>query len=477
MSMWTALEPPATTVAPGESTAVRLRVRNTGDTVEEYRLSPVGDAAGWASVEPTVLRLYPGAEGTAEVTFAPPRTPDALAGPTPFGIRVEPREHPGEADVVEGRLTISPFAEFRAELVPRTVKGRRRARGRVAVDNLGNQPLTASFSTRDNGDAVTVEANPTAVQVDPGRAGFAEVQLTAVNVSWVGGIRQHPFTISVLRSGEPAPQELRGTYVQPSVFPRWVLAVGSVLVAAIVAFAVVWFQHDMGVKSQASEKAPAKEEPLPQGSNTPLPSAPPPPSKQPPPPSQPAPPAPDPGGQPKPKDPGGGGSGGGGGNPAPKQPKYDPNKLVRIQSGLGYLLVTATDQKAEGRYVYTAPTSFNSPPWDQFWHVRPLPNNEFAFTSSSEPWAVADNTREGNQIQMWGASGGEASLSNGSMTANQKWSIQPINGADGFVRLVSRDDNWCLSDLTPNDRKNLQVAEVRPCGALPDDQQRWKILQ
>ncbi|MEU2954907.1 hypothetical protein ABZ633_27955, partial [Streptomyces xanthochromogenes] len=72
-------------------------------------------------------------------------------------------------------------------------------RGRLAVDNLGNQPLTASFSTRDNGDAANVEANPTAVQVDPGRAGFAEVELTAVNVSWFGGTRQHPFTVAVLR--------------------------------------------------------------------------------------------------------------------------------------------------------------------------------------------------------------------------------------------------------------------------------------
>lgn len=468
--MWTALEPPATTVAPGDSAVVRLRVRNTGDTVEEYRLSPVGDAAGWASVEPAVLRLYPGAEGTAEVTFAPPRTPDALAGPSPFGIRVEPREHPGEANVVEGRLTISPFAEMRAELVPRTVKGRRVAKGRVAVDNLGNQPLTASFSTRDNGDTFTVEANPNAVQVDPGRAGFAEVRLTAANVSWFGGIRQQQFTVSVLRSGEPAPQELRGTYVQPSVFPRWVLAVGSVLVAAAVAFALIWFQHDVGVKSQASEKAPSKEEPLPQGSNTPLPSAPPAPSKQPPPPSVPAPPAPA-GDQPKPKDPGGGKPGG----DKPKPPQYDPNKLVRIQSGLGWYMTTATDQKPEGRYVYTAREIRNNPTWDQYWYVRPLPNNEFAFSSSSEDWAVADNTKEGNQIQMWGASGGKPSLTNGQMTSNQKWSIQPIDGADGFVRLVSKDGGWCLSDLSPNDTK-LQVAEVRPCGALPADQQRWKIV-
>ncbi|WP_449346176.1 hydrogenase expression protein [Streptomyces xanthochromogenes] len=469
MTMWTALEPPATTVAPGDSAVVRLRVRNTGDTVEEYRLTPVGEAAGWARIEPAVLRLYPGAEGTADLTFAPPRTSDAVAGPSAFGIRVDPREHPHEADVVEGRLTIGPFAEMRAELVPRSVRGRRRARGRLAVDNLGNQPLTASFSTRDNGDAANVEANPTAVQVDPGRAGFAEVELTAVNVSWFGGTRQHPFTVAVLRSGDPAPQELRGTYLQPSVFPRWVLAVGSILLALLVVFVMIWLRHDTGVKSQAAEQAPAKQIPLPQGSQSPLPSAPPSPSKAPePPPSAPAPPAP------KPKPEGGGSGGGGGGGGGPKKPTYDPTKLVRIQSGLGMYLTTKTTDSREGRNVTTWGEIKDDPTWDQYWYVRPLPRNEFAFTSSSEPWAVVDNLREGNQIQMWGAVGREASLTNGQMTKNQKWSIQPIAGADGFVRLISKDDGWCMSDLSPND-KVLQVAEVRPCGALPADQQRWRI--
>ncbi|MER0446798.1 hypothetical protein ABR738_19905 [Streptomyces sp. Edi4] len=476
MSMWTALEPPAATVAPGDSVGVRLRVRNTGDTVEEYRLSPVGDPAGWASVEPAVLRLYPGAEGTATITFAPPRTSDAVAGPSPFGIRVEPREHPQNADVVEGRLTIGPYSELRTELVPRTVRGRRRAKGRVAVDNLGNQPLTASFATRDNGDAVTVETNPTAVQVDPGRAGFAEVQLTATNISWFGGRRQHPFTVSVLRSGEPAPTELRGTYVQPSVFPAWFLAVGSVLVALAVAFVVFWFQHDIGVKSQASEQAAAKEEPLPQGSKSPLPSAPPPPSEQPKAPSAPPSQAPPPAAEkPKPKDPPAGGKPAG--DSGPKKPQYDSTKLVRIQSGLGHYLTTAQDQKAEGRYVYTANEIRNQPNWDQYWYVRTLPNDEYAFTASTEDWAVADNTREGNQIQLWGASGGKPSLTTGQMTSNQKWAIEPIEGADGFVRIISKDGGWCMSDLFPNDPGHLQVSEVRPCGALPTDQQRWRVVQ
>ncbi|MFG2720428.1 hypothetical protein ACGFW5_19340 [Streptomyces sp. NPDC048416] len=472
MTMWTALEPPATTVAPGDSAVVRLRVRNTGDTVEEYRLTPVGDAAGWARVEPATLRLYPGAEGTADIAFTPPRTSDAVAGPSPFGVRVEPREHPQDADVVEGRLTIGPFAEMRAELVPRSLRGRRRARGRLAVDNLGNQPLTASFSTRDNGDAANVEANPTAVRVDPGRAGFAEVELTAVNVSWFGGTRQHPFTVTVLRSGEAAPQELRGTYLQPSVLPRWVLAVGSILLALTVAFVMIWLRHDTGVKSQTAEQAPARQIPLPQGSPSALPSAPAAPSKEPSPPPSGPPSAP---AKSKPAAGGSGGDSGGGGDSGPKKPQYDPTKLVRIQSGLGMYLTTKTSDKPEGRYVTTWREIKDDPTWDQYWYVRPLPRDEFAFTSSSEPWAVVDNTREGDKIQMWGAVGREASLTNGQMTSNQKWSIQPIDGAEGFVKLVSKDDGWCLSDLSPND-KLLQVAEVRPCGALPTDQQRWRIV-
>ncbi|MFE9123752.1 RICIN domain-containing protein, partial [Streptomyces sp. NPDC007172] len=171
----------------------------------------------------------------------------------------------------------------------------------------------------------------------------------------------------------------------------------------------------------------------------------------------------------------GGSGGGGGGGGGPKKPQYDPTKLVRIQSGLGKYLTTKTSDAREGRNVTTWGEIKDDPTWDQYWYVRPLPRDEFAFTSSSEPWAVVDNLREGNQIQMWGAVGREPSLTNGQMTSNQKWSIQPIDGADGFVRLISKDGGWCMSDLSPNDTK-LQVAEVRPCGALPADQQRWRIV-
>ncbi|MGW0679899.1 COG1470 family protein, partial [Streptomyces sp. NPDC002767] len=124
MSMWTSLEPASATVDPGASTRVRLRLRNTGDVVDEYRFEPVGDVAPWTTVEPQMLRLYPGTTGTVELTFAPPRTPDAVAGPNPYAVRITSTEHPEATTVPEGNLTITPFTEVRAELVPSTVKGR-----------------------------------------------------------------------------------------------------------------------------------------------------------------------------------------------------------------------------------------------------------------------------------------------------------------------------------------------------------------
>src|SRR3954470_14273454 len=146
MTLWTSLEPASATVDPGGSTTVRLRLRNTGDVVDEYRFEAVGALAPWTAVEPQTLRLYPGTTGSVELTFAPPRTPDATAGPNPYAIHITPTEHPEATTVPEGNLTITPFTEIRAELVPPTVQGRLRGRPKLAVDNLGNTPLTASLS-------------------------------------------------------------------------------------------------------------------------------------------------------------------------------------------------------------------------------------------------------------------------------------------------------------------------------------------
>jgi hypothetical protein len=313
VSLWTSLEPASATVDPGGSTRVRLRLRNTGDIVDEYRFEPVGPIAPWTTVEPQTLRLYPGTTGTVELTFSPPRTPDAAAGPNPYAVRITPTEHPEATTVPEGNLTITPFTEVRAELVPPTVKGRFRGRPKLAVDNLGNTKLTASISGNDNGDQLAYEIFPSNVQIEPGRAAFVKTTLKPRRIIWFGPKEQRPYTLNVLRSGvNPLPVE--GTYVQRGFLPRWLATFFGIFIGLAITFVMLWIAYKPGVNSGATEKtaeAGATLAPSPSASASPA-----------------LPPAPAPTTTPSPAagDGGAGGSGGGGGggdSSASAKPKAD----------------------------------------------------------------------------------------------------------------------------------------------------------
>ncbi|MEW2434857.1 RICIN domain-containing protein [Streptomyces caniferus] len=449
--MWTSLEPAAITVDPGAVASVRLRIRNTGDTVEEYRLRPVGDPAGWTRVEPEVLRLYPGAEGTAQITFEPPRTPDAVAGPTPFGIRVEPAEHPEIRDVVEGQVTVGPFTELRSELVPLTVQGRWRAKAAVAVDNLGNQPLTVSLSGRENGDALTVDAEPSSVQVAPGRAAFARLHIRPGRVSWVGGTTKHPFTVSALRAGVPEPAELRGTYVQLSVLPRWAMVLCSLLLAAALAFVTLWFQAQPSVATSAKEKPGPVGRPIePPKAPAPSPSA----EK----PSEPAAPSAEPE-QPKDEAPGGGDE---------KKDEGPQAQTIRDASGEGWYLQVNQGGQEDGTQVG------QNPRWtgdefgrNQWWIIHHYPeNNSVALEAASAPGSVVDLKSGTNQVQIEGVSA--ENLESGELSANQKWRL--VDTDNGRTRIVNTSNNECLTDM-----QNDKGAITWTCSDGPNEQQDWKI--
>ncbi|MEU9117874.1 RICIN domain-containing protein [Streptomyces sp. NPDC048483] len=442
--MWTSLEPAAITVDPGSVARVRLRVRNTGDTVEEYRLRPVGDAAGWTRVEPEVLRLYPGAEGTAEVEFAPPRTSDAVAGPTPFGIRVEPAEHPEIRDVVEGQVTVGPFAELRCELVPLAVRGRWRAKAAVAVDNLGNQPLTVSLSGRENGDALTVEPEPTSVQVAPGRAAFANLTIRPGAVSWVGGTNKHPFSVSVLRAGASEPTDLRGTYLQPSVLPRWAMAVCSLLVVAALAFVALWFTAQPTVATSAKAKPGPTGRPV-DPPKKPAPS----PSKEP---------SEEPSEEPE-KEPEGGDE---------NKDEGPKAQTIRDAANGGWYLQVNQGGEVDGTQVG------QNPEWtgeqfgrNQWWIVHHYPeNNSVALEAASAPGRVVDVKVNTNEVQIEGVPG--ENLQSGRLPPHQKWRL--VDAGNGRTRIVNMANNECLTDM-----QNDKGAITWKCAEGPNDVQDWKI--
>lgn len=222
--------------------------------VDEYRFVPVGDIAPYVTVEPPVLRLYPGTTGTVQLTFAPPRTPDATAGPNPYAVQILPTEHPEATTAPEGNLTITPFIEMRAELVPHTVKGRFRGRPKLAIDNVGNTTLTASIAGNDNGDQLSYDVHPANVQIEPGRAAFVKATLRPRQLIWFGHKQQRPYRLAVRRSGT-TPLDIDGTYIQRGFLPRWLATVLTLLITLAVVFLVLWFTKAAAVTSQATARA------------------------------------------------------------------------------------------------------------------------------------------------------------------------------------------------------------------------------
>jgi Clostridial hydrophobic W len=253
VSIWTSLEPASTVVDPGSTTTVRLRLRNTSDVVDEYSFTPVGDLAPYVTIDPPLLRLFPGSTGAVQLTFAPPRTPEATAGPNPYAVQIVPREHPGATVVLEGNLTVTPFAEIRAELVPPTVKGRFRGRPKLAVDNLGNTRLTASISGSDNGDQLGYEFHPESVQIEPGRAAFVSTRLRPRQITWFGRKQNRPYRLALQRSGS-APVAVEGTFVQKGVLPRWLMTCLGLLLGLAVACVALWLGYQPQVVSLAQEQ-------------------------------------------------------------------------------------------------------------------------------------------------------------------------------------------------------------------------------
>ncbi|MFF3953833.1 hypothetical protein ACFYY1_11530 [Streptomyces sp. NPDC001890] len=259
MSLTASLDDSSVTAAPGEETALPLRILNSGSTVEEYRFEVVGACAAWSTVEPATLSLYPGDSQTVSLVLRPPRDSTVPAGETPFGIRVVPTSEQGDTVVPEGRVTVLPFTETTAELVPRSSHGAWRGRHQLAVDNRGNAPLTVRLGAQSGTERARVSFAADSLVIAPGRAEFGKVRIRPAKRVWRGIPVTHPFqlvaTPEVAEGEAPvAPVVVDGTYQQEPILPRWLPR--ALITAAVLLIALVGLWYALlrpAVKSAARE--------------------------------------------------------------------------------------------------------------------------------------------------------------------------------------------------------------------------------
>lgn len=259
MSLTASLDESSVSAAPGEETALALQVLNSGRTVEEYRFEVVGACAAWSAVEPSVLSLYPGDSGTVSLMLRPPRDSTVPAGETPFGIRVVPTSEESATVVPEGRVTVLPYTETTAELVPRSSHGALSGRHRLAVDNRGNTPVTVRLGARPGTELARVVFAAPELRIEPGRAEFGKLRVRPAKRMWRGTPVTHPFQVfatpQAAEDQEPLePVLLDGSYQQEPILPAWLPR--ALVVAAVILIALVGLWYALlrpAVKSAARE--------------------------------------------------------------------------------------------------------------------------------------------------------------------------------------------------------------------------------
>lgn len=251
MSAYSSLEPATSTVVPGAAEATfTLTVRNNTDQVEEYQLSVVGPLARWSELSPERLRVYPATEGTSTITVTVPRVSDALAGPTPLGIRVVPQVNPQVADVAECTITVAPFGELRAEMNPVTVRGRLSRFVRISVENRGNAELHVDLRGKDDEDVLRFDKGGLDSLVVPaGQVARPLLRVRSIRRRLLARQKSYPFGVTVSPTDEEKaagalPVELRGTYIQRSLLSKWVvLLVLLLLLAALLYYLLPRLQN------------------------------------------------------------------------------------------------------------------------------------------------------------------------------------------------------------------------------------------
>jgi cytoskeletal protein RodZ len=224
------------TVEPGRDTTCELTLSNTGSIVEQFSIMVLGDAVAWIRADPPVVSMFPGAQQTVTLHFAPPRDHTTLAGELPFAIKVIPSNEPEESVTEEGVIHVGSFNDLGAELLPRNPTGRVLGRQRLAVDSRGNMPLPVAMSALDASDALRFRFRPALLTAAPGAAHFVHIRIRPHKRFWKGPQQLKPYKVTVSAEGE-RPLVLDGQFTQRAVLPKWVYA----LVALIVAAVLIWF--------------------------------------------------------------------------------------------------------------------------------------------------------------------------------------------------------------------------------------------
>jgi len=97
------------TVPPGESTDIRMMLRNQGSQDDSFEISLDGVPVDWVSIGTPIISLLAGEEKETTITIQPPHPPQIRAGRYPITVRIFSQESPDEVVDIGVTLTVAAY--------------------------------------------------------------------------------------------------------------------------------------------------------------------------------------------------------------------------------------------------------------------------------------------------------------------------------------------------------------------------------
>jgi hypothetical protein len=219
-------------VDPGGIASTTVSVHNGGTQIEEFQMTVLGPAAGWAIVEPARLSIYPGERAEATVRFAPPKHYTTAPGPAWFGVRAMSTLHPSLFSTADGTLRIGTFRDFTATMVPQHTTGRWRSTHRIDMTNTGNVVEPVRIQAIDPAARIRFGVPQGDIPLGPGQH---SVEMTVTpSRRWLGRPERHPFQVMVHTPPPSTAVRLDGTREVVPMIAGWVPKLALALAGLLV---------------------------------------------------------------------------------------------------------------------------------------------------------------------------------------------------------------------------------------------------
>ena len=234
MSVTASFQPDRVAASPGQTAALSLHLQNNTATERVVKLR-----AGGGLAEQTVLQtetIYLDPNEHFEVPVIVDAKSSLTAGNHSCVIDIDDN---GETTSAAATVEINATVSWMARLDPEQSNSATAGRHKIAIDNLGNVPVTVEIATTTESDVAADVAAPT-VSIDGGKSANVELRVTPHSRFWSGNAIEHAFAVSLIGSDSEL-VTLDGLYTQgPRVRPWFVPALAG-MVGALLLGTLAWF--------------------------------------------------------------------------------------------------------------------------------------------------------------------------------------------------------------------------------------------